>query len=337
MKIAVYIALSILFLTGVACKRNSGHAQVGEDAELLQVDDSGKRINNPNPAQSVVETDEPVIEMPPIEEPVEEPLEVEPPAAVIVGEDEAPTQLELPPVNLDPYPSLAAKTFGKSQLSETEYSDGNKRFADVKKRATEKIQSALSNKGLYLGDPIFIRVLKEEKQVELFIQNRQTELYQLAHTYNIAAMSGKLGPKKQEGDGQAPEGFYYVPVRMFNHGSQYHLSFNIGFPNKYDLAHERTGSFIMMHGAKASIGCYAMTDEVIEEIYTICHAALSSGKQRFFRFHSFPFRMTEENMQKHANSEHFEFWKNLKQGYDYFESHQIPPDVSVSNKTYTFK
>ena len=91
----------------------------------------------------------------------------------------------------------------------------------------------------------------------------------------------------------------------------------------------------MVHGNCVSIGCYAMTDARIEEIYSLCDAALMKG-QRFFRVHAFPFRMTETNMKRHAPSKWFGEWKNLKGGYDWFEKSKHPPNVTVREKQYQF-
>ena len=135
---------------------------------------------------------------------------------------------------------------------------------------------------------------------------------------------------------QAPEGFYHVGSSWMKPDSRFHLAFNIGYPNTYDLAHERSGSFIMVHGNKVSIGCFAMTDPFIEEIYTLCHLALQKG-QPFFRVHIFPFRMTEERLTRESRNRWHNFWTNLKQGHDWFETKRTPPDVSIHNKLYTFR
>ena len=92
----------------------------------------------------------------------------------------------------------------------------------------------------------------------------------------------------------------------------------------------------MVHGDCVSIGCYAMTDDKIEEIYTIVHSALNNG-QSFFRVHIFPFKMSDENLQKHSNNQWYTFWQNLKQGYDYFEEKRYPPNVTVESKNYIFE
>ncbi len=190
--------------------------------------------------------------------------------------------------------------------------------------------------GLAFGDPVFIRAFKEENQLELFVRNRSTGKFDLFRTYPIAAASGELGPKLAEGDGQVPEGFYVVPPSAMKPDSQFHLAFNIGFPNEFDRAHRRTGSVIMVHGNRVSIGCLAMTDEKIEEIYTLCAAALTGG-QPYFRVHIFPYRMTAERMAKAAGNPNENFWKNLREGYELFEKNQTPPKVSVANERYVFE
>jgi len=158
----------------------------------------------------------------------------------------------------------------------------------------------------------------------------------LFKTYPIAYFSGELGPKLREDDEQAPEGFYYVSSSRMNPNSKFHLSFNIGYPNLYDHAHQRTGSAIMVHGNTLSIGCFAMTDPMIEEIYTIADHALNA-KQRFFRVHVFPFRMTDANMTRHAQSPHIIFWKNLQEGYRFFERTHRPPNAIVEHNQYIFE
>ena len=183
-----------------------------------------------------------------------------------------------------------------------------------------------------VGDPVFIRIFKEESLLEVWI--RSGAEYQHLKDYFICAYSGTLGPKLQEGDRQAPEGFYKVKKYQLNPNSKFHLSFNLGFPNQYDRAHKCTGSFLMVHGNCVSDGCYAMTDEKIEEIYMLVEGALGKG-QKYIQVHAFPFRMTDTAMALYSDSEWYDFWANLKEGYDYFESEKLPPDVRVEEKQYT--
>lgn len=200
-------------------------------------------------------------------------------------------------------------------------------------RVKPSLESALRAKKLRLGAPIFVRILKESKQLEVWLDNG--ERFVPFKTYRICTYSGRLGPKRRRGDRQSPEGFYFVTPGRLNPSSEFHLAFNLGYPNAYDRAHGRTGSALMVHGDCVSIGCYAMTDAGIEEIYALADAALRDG-QPFFRVHVFPFRMTADNMAKHARSRWKEFWENLKEGYDFFERTGRPPNVEVRGGRYVF-
>jgi len=201
------------------------------------------------------------------------------------------------------------------------------------KQATVRLTPRLNAKEMSLGQPVFIRIFKEEAELELWLESDGK--YQLFQTWPIAKFSGDLGPKTKQGDHQAPEGFYFVTPEMLNPYSDFHLSFNLGYPNRYERSHGYTGSALMVHGDNVSIGCYAMTNLVIEEIWTLIGAALDAG-QPFFRVHSFPFRMTPENMVKHSNKKWADFWLNLKQGYDHFEQNGSPPNVEVRSRRYIF-
>lgn len=196
------------------------------------------------------------------------------------------------------------------------------------------LEKEMKAANLKLGSPVFIRIFKESNELEVWVQKGKT--FSLFKTYEIYTWGGgTLGPKTQQGDGQAPEGFYFVKPINLNPLSDFHLSFNLGYPNAYDRYHKRTGSALMVHGSTVSIGCYAMTDTKIEEIYTIVHEAFKGG-QSFFRVHAFPFRMTEANMEKHAKSKWIDFWLNLKEGYDKFETSKTPPNVEVKGGKYVF-
>jgi murein L,D-transpeptidase YafK len=192
----------------------------------------------------------------------------------------------------------------------------------------------LAEKGLKLGDPIFVRIFKNEFELEVWMK-RDGHFERFA-TYPICMWSGNLGPKIKEGDHQAPEGFYTVDASALNPNSQYHLSFNLGFPNAFDRSHGRTGSFLMVHGNCMSSGCYAMTDPVIDEIWTLVTAALKDGQKRF-QTQVFPFRMTEGNMKLHGHAADMPFWRQLKPGFDYFERTHLPPAVSVCRGRYAFR
>jgi len=191
----------------------------------------------------------------------------------------------------------------------------------------------MQKKNMYLGQPIFMRIFKEENELEVWIKKDLT--YGLFKTYSICKYSGKLGPKLKEGDEQSPEGFYTVSITALNPWSDFHLSFNLGYPNEFDRIHKRTGGALMVHGKCTSVGCFAMDDFRIEEIYTIVDAAMSGGQEQF-AVHIFPFHMTWDKMAKNAESPWIPFWENLKQGYDFFQGHRNPPMVTVEEQQYAF-
>lgn len=216
----------------------------------------------------------------------------------------------------------------------TEDIPSSRRAVKVIERVQPILDKELHKKNLHFGAPVYMRIFKESSELEVWVENN--EKFELFRTYPVCYFSGGLGPKLRRGDLQSPEGFYYVKPGQLNPLSQFHLSFNIGYPNAYDRANGRTGSLLMVHGDCVSIGCYAMTDENIEEIYTLATGAFEGG-QPFFRIHIFPFRMTDQNMNKHWGSRWIAFWKNLKEGYDVFEKDKRPPNVTVKNKRYYFE
>ncbi|TQV65559.1 murein L,D-transpeptidase, partial [Exilibacterium tricleocarpae] len=161
------------------------------------------------------------------------------------------------------------------------------------------LRKGLSGKGLEYGSPIFIRIFKDPGVLEVWIESDNGAVVNFKN-YDICTFSGNLGPKLKEGDNQSPEGFYFVNSGRLNPWSRFHLSFNLGYPNQYDRYHGRTGSALMVHGDCVSIGCYAMTDSYINEIYALGVAALKSG-QPFFRVHLFPFKLELENLSKYRS------------------------------------
>lgn len=197
-----------------------------------------------------------------------------------------------------------------------------------------RLGERLQAKGVQHGAPVFLRIFKLESELELWME--KDERYVLFATYPICRWSGRLGPKFKEGDAQAPEGFYAVSKEQLNPNSRWHRSFNLGYPNEFDQAHGRTGSFLMVHGGCQSIGCFAMTDGVVDEIWRLVTAALDGGQKRF-PVHVFPFRMTDGNFDARKTYSWSGFWADLKTGHDLFEQSRIPPAISVCDGRYAFE
>ncbi len=190
----------------------------------------------------------------------------------------------------------------------------------------------LGKKGINASAPMFVRIFKVESELEVWKARDDGRFYHFK-TYPICNWSGDLGPKLTKGDKQAPEGFYTVRTDQMNPNSQFHLSFNLGFPNAYDRAWGRTGEALMVHGDCRSAGCFAMTDALVEEIYALARESLRGG-QTAFHVHAYPFRMTAENMERNKKNKWYPFWGALKQGYEHFEAYRVPPDVAVCERKY---
>ena len=209
----------------------------------------------------------------------------------------------------------------------------NRQLEKIREKNFSVLRTEMVMRAMSMDNPMYIRAFKSEMKLELWIKNSYHNEFKLFKTYDICSKSGALGPKIKEGDKQTPEGFYDVNLGRLNPNSKYFLSFNIGYPNQYDRAHKRTGSALMIHGECVSKGCLAMTNKSIAEIYLIIEQNFKYG-HKSIPVHIFPFRMTDQNMAARRYSNWHHFWKDIKQGYDYFEKHRVPPQISVRNKRY---
>lgn len=181
--------------------------------------------------------------------------------------------------------------------------------------------------------PMLVRIFKRESELEVWKKVEKTDKFELFRTYKICAWSGDLGPKIREGDRQSPEGFYDVTPGLMNPRSNYFLAFNLGYPNRFDRSHGRTGSNIMVHGDCSSRGCYAMTDEKIGEIYALARETFKGGNKSF-QVQVFPFKMNATNLAEFSDSKHMSFWRDIKVGYDHFELTKQRPKWDVCNGRY---
>jgi len=177
---------------------------------------------------------------------------------------------------------------------------------------------------------IYLRTFKIESLLEVWAPDGG--LLHLAATHSILAWSGELGPKLAEGDRQAPEGFYEIAADGLNPASKFHLSIDLGFPNAYDRQHGRTGSHLMLHGGEESVGCYAIGDPAIEDVYGLVEREAQDGVT--VPVHCFPFQLTEPNLQLHASERWSGFWRHeLAPAFLWFEeTRRIPEIVTASGR-----
>ncbi|MCL2102603.1 MAG: L,D-transpeptidase family protein [Syntrophorhabdaceae bacterium] len=227
-----------------------------------------------------------------------------------------------------------------SSLAEPDFLEQQKKFPRVRKALQNKsdvIERHLAARGLKSADlNILIVAYKSEAVLDIYAKKPDEGSYSKLISYPFCYASGNLGPKRRKGDNQVPEGFYRI--NRFNPVSSFHLSLGIDYPNASDRLKTRAdpGGDIFIHGACVSIGCIAMSDPVIEEIYLYAVYARKSG-QKTIPVYIFPFRMTRENMEKHEavyrkQPELLGFWRNIKEGYDKFIENGSALKVSVSQK-----
>lgn len=199
-------------------------------------------------------------------------------------------------------------------------------------RVRPALQRDLAAAGLRYGAPVLVRLFKREHRLEVWVDDGQR--FRLFRHYPICTWSGRLGPKLQQGDGQAPEGVYRIGPAQLNPTSQYHLAFNLGYPNAFDRAHGRTGSYLMVHGNCVSIGCYAMGDGNIEEIYSLVAAALRGG-QPSVPVLAWPFRFDASDAPSMlAHRTWGGFWQQLRAIDHAFDSTRRMPAVRVVDGAY---
>ncbi len=184
---------------------------------------------------------------------------------------------------------------------------------------------------------LMLRGFKAERHLEVWAATARSGALTHVATYEVCYASGDAGPKRREGDGQVPEGFYHLDY--FNKRSNFHLSFRVNYPNASDKVlgvRGNLGSAIMIHGDCVSIGCLAMSDERIEELWVMART-MNKLKRRVY-VHLFPTRYIDALIKEDYDNKHIPFWQNIKEGYDMFEAKKILPSVSVNRKgTYIFE
>jgi murein L,D-transpeptidase YafK len=195
------------------------------------------------------------------------------------------------------------------------------------------LDDRLKKNRVALQAPMLIRIFKSESELEIW--KLRDGAFVLFATYPICHWSGSVGPKLRQGDKQAPEGFYTLTRQQIRHVGRWPKSLDLGFPNVFDQSLARTGSLILIHGGCSSVGCFAMTNPVMDEIHLLASAAIESG-QEHVPVQVFPFRMTDKAMVAQSKSPWIEYWKNLKEGYDAFEKTKRSPMVSVCDGRYSF-
>jgi murein L,D-transpeptidase YafK len=228
--------------------------------------------------------------------------------------------------------AIAALAFQTANFksTQTKYKNVKSAYAN----SWEDLQKLLKAKGINASNfEVLIRTFKYEKELEVWCRDKGKQEYTLVKTIPICASSGVLGPKRRQGDGQVPEGFY--EVSWFNPMSDYHLGLKINYPNASDkkkATAKDPGGDIMIHGNCVTIGCIPLQDGPIEELYVLC--VESKNMNHDVLVNIFPFRMDEKNWnaikKKDSDAERIKFWTALKTAYDFFEEKSYNPTIKIN-------
>jgi murein L,D-transpeptidase YafK len=208
------------------------------------------------------------------------------------------------------------------------------RVSTVRARRAADVKALVKEAGLDSPvDEAYLRVFKEERQVELWA-SRAGKPMVLVKTFGVCAASGELGPKRQEGDLQVPEGLY--EVSEFNPTSSYHLALKVSYPNASDRVRsdqKTPGGLIYMHGKCASIGCIAIEDAQIEEVYL----TVLDARRKPIRIDLFPRRLSAKWLEAQKSSPHAGLWNELWPAYANFEATHRPVAFTVDRKTGAYR
>src|SRR6478609_8374572 len=204
----------------------------------------------------------------------------------------------------------------------------NSRVKSAYELKEQTVKNYFVKKGLrYEGFQLFIRAFKKEMKLEAWVKEKGKEKFQLLTTYDFCTTSGKLGPKRKEGDYQIPEGIYYI--NHFNPQSNFHLSLGVNYPNASDKIlsdKKHPGGSIYIHGNCVTVGCIPLTDEKIKEVYVLAVEARANGQEKI-PVHIFPDRLEQGSIEKlereyNPSKTITDFWKNLMPIYQDFKTTQ---------------
>jgi murein L,D-transpeptidase YafK len=199
-------------------------------------------------------------------------------------------------------------------------------------RARGRLQISYDDLGLVFGAPIYVRLIKDQKRLEVWVQKRQREFVKL-RSYKICGSSPALGPRQRGVLLLQPEGFYVIGAASLRPHNVAYLGVDLNWPNAFDRAQGWSGTTSIIQAGCASEPHFGLTDQDMEEVYTLVHSALVSG-QGAVPVHIFPFEMGRLRMLTAGRSPNAAFWRQLEPAWQAFERTKKPPQVRLLGRRY---
>lgn len=199
-------------------------------------------------------------------------------------------------------------------------------------RVRGRLQFAFDDLGITYGAPIYLRLVKGQRRLEVWVQGRN-QLYVRLRAYRICGASPNAGPRRMGQLDQQPEGFYQINTTSLRPPTASYLGIDIGWPNAFDRAQNWHGQASLLQAGCAAEPHFGLTDPDLEEVYALVYAALASG-QASVPLHIFPFEMNALRMMTIGNGPNAVFWSQLTPAWRAFENTKKPPRVLVSGRRY---
>lgn len=199
-------------------------------------------------------------------------------------------------------------------------------------RTRGRLQFGFDDVGLRFGAPIYLRLIKDQKRLEVWVQKRGRDYVRL-RAYRVCGTSAPSGSRTGGTGPWQPEGFYTLGALSLRPRNVAYLGIDTGWPNAIDRVQGARAGVSLLQAGCAAQPHFGLTDQDLEEVYTLVHGALAGG-QASVPLHIFPFAMGGLNMMTRATGSNAAFWRSLEPAWSQFERTKTPPQVRISGRRY---
>jgi murein L,D-transpeptidase YafK len=202
-------------------------------------------------------------------------------------------------------------------------------------RVRGRLQISYDDLGLRYGSPIYLRLIKDQKRLEVWVRGPRQEFVRL-RSYRVCGSQLGNGPRTNARATKQPEGFYSIGTGNLRPQGVAYLGLDFNWPNAFDQAQGWRGQTSLVQAGCASEPHFGLTDQDMEEVYALVHGAMTNGQPNV-PFHIFPFAMSSLRMIGASNSPNLGFWRDLAPAWQAFERTKKPPQVNVLGRRYVIR